>query len=322
MAYATWGQPAGWTCSSYWFNRSSDLGATWGTPTQIRTARVASFSQSRPNHNFPSTAVDRNGKIYMAVQDMMSGTGWDCMVVTSTDQGTTWSTPVQVNDTAMGGAQVTNAHSMLPWITIDRFNRPHVFWYDNRAYHPTLSFDVFYSYSTNGGVTWARNERINDVSPATTGSAYLNMCGDYMQIDTDSNYVYVEWTDHRNGHTSNSYIATASRALPVPSGVEEKPTGNPWANHKFELAPSRPNPVMSGTELAFSLEQPSQACLKVYDLAGRLVRTLVDGPLAAGPHSARWDAKDNAGSSVPSGVYFYRLESGGLTATKQLVVAR
>jgi hypothetical protein len=320
MAYATWGQPAGWTCTSFWMNRSSNLGATWGTAWQVRVADTAAFQRSRPNHNFPSTVVDGNGKIYMAVQNRLSGTGWDCMVITSTNQGTTWSTAVQVNDTARGGAQVLNAHSMLPWITIDRFNRPHVFWYDNRAYHPTLSFDVFYSYSTNGGVTWARNERINDVSPATTGSAYLNMCGDYMQLDTDSNNVYVEWTDHRNGHTSNSYIATATRLLP--SGVEEKPTGNPWVNHRFELAPSRPNPVVRGTELAFSLEQPAQASLKVYDLTGKLVRTLVDGSLAAGSHNARWDTRDESGRPVASGVYFYRLESGGLTATKELVVTR
>ena len=321
MAYATWGQPAGWTCTSYWMNRSTDLGATWGTAWQIRAADTAAFARSRPNHNFPSTVVDRNGKIYCAVQNKLTGTGWDCMVITSTNQGTTWSAPVQVNDTTGGGAQVLNAHSMIPWITIDRYNQPHVFWYDNRAYHPTLSFDVFYSYSMNGGVTWARNERINDVSPATTGSAYLNMCGDYMQIDTDSSNVYVEWTDHRNGHTSNSYIATASRPVPF-SGVEEKPTVSPWVNHKSYLAPSRPNPVMNGTELAFELEKPGPASLRVYDLSGKLVRTVVDGSLAAGSHTARWDAKDESGKPVASGVYFYRLESSGLTATQKLVVAR
>ena len=116
---------------------------------------------------------------------------------------------------------------------------------------------------------------------------------------------------------------TAMRTLP--SGVEEQPTGNPWVNQRvdgIELAPSRPNPVVRGTELAFELENPTQASLRIYDLSGKLVRTLVTGSLAAGPHTARWDTRDESGKPVASGVYYYRLEAGGLTATKQLVVTR
>jgi hypothetical protein len=147
--------------------------------------------------------------------------------------------------------------------------------------------------------------------------------GDYQQIDCDSTRIYCEWSDHRNAHSSWSYIETAMRTLP--SGVEEKPTGNPWVNHVvdgLELAQSRPNPVLSGTELAFELENPAQASLRIYDLSGKLVRTLVTGPLAAGSHTARWDTRDESGKPVASGVYFYRLESNGLLATKQLVVTR
>jgi flagellar hook assembly protein FlgD len=107
--------------------------------------------------------------------------------------------------------------------------------------------------------------------------------------------------------------------------VEEKPTGNPWVSHRvngIELAQSRPNPVLSGTELAFELENPAQASLRIYDLSGKLVRTLVTGSLPAGSHTARWDTRDESGKPVASGVYFYRLESSGLLATKQLVVTR
>ena len=116
---------------------------------------------------------------------------------------------------------------------------------------------------------------------------------------------------------------TAMRTLP--SGVEEQPTGNPWVNQRvdgIELAPSRPNPVLSGTELAIELENPSQTSLRIYDLTGKMVRTILEGTLSAGRHTARWDACDASGKPVASGVYYYRLEAGGLTATKQLVVTR
>jgi hypothetical protein len=267
-------------------------------------------------------AIAPNGDICYTVQHMMQGNGWDIAFVKSTNQGTTWSTPVRVNDDVSS----PNADQFCNWTEVDWRGNIHVFWYDNRNYYSSNIYgtDLYYAYSTNGGTTWSANERINDVTPLASVTSDFDRMGDFQIIDSDSTRVYCEWTHCNPQHTA-AFVNTSSRLLPTGSGVEEKPTGNPWVTRcigGIELAPSRPNPAMNGTELAFSLEHPSQASLKVYDLNGRLVRTLVDGPLAAGPHSARWDAKDNAGSSVPSGVYFYRLESGGLTATKQLIVTR
>lgn len=321
MAYAAWGQPADWNPPQVWFNRSTDLGATWTTPRNIFNVNLSStIGRSRPNHTFPVLIVDGNGKLYLTIQNRMTGTGYDAAVYTSTDMGTTWRGPVQINDGNGGNADSVNAHCLIPNITIDRYNRPHVFWYDNRRYSPTLSWDVYYTYSNDGGLTWARNERINDVTPIAT-SVNMSQMGDFQQIDCDDTRLYCEWSDHRNGRNSWSYIATATRLLP-PVGVEEKPTGNPWVQGRFNLEDSRPNPVMHGTELAFQIEKSSHATLKVYDLTGKLVRTVINGSLPAGSHTAKWDARDETGKPVSSGVYFYRLESAGLTATKKLIVTR
>jgi hypothetical protein len=146
--------------------------------------------------------------------------------------------------------------------------------------------------------------------------------GDYQVIDTDSSRVYCQWTQCNAQGTAGSDF-TSSRLLP--SGVEEQPTGNPWVGSRMngiELAQSRPNPVLSGTELAFEMENPAQTSLRIYDLTGKMVRTVLQGNLSAGRHTARWDARDASGNPVSSGVYYYRLEAGGLTATKQLVVTR
>ncbi len=319
-AYFMWGQPASWQPTTIWFSRSTDLGATWNAPTQVLAVNMSSHLPSmRPTHTFPVLDVAPNGNLYYTIMHMMQGTGWDIAFVKSTNQGTTWSAPVRINN----DVSTPNADQYCNWTEVDYRGYIHVFWYDNRNYPSNIyASDLYYSYSTNEGVTWSANERINDVTPLSTTSADLSRMGDFQMIDTDSTRVYCQWTQVNPQHTA-AFVNTSSRILP--SGVEEKPTGNPWVTRRVEgveLARSRPNPVMNGAELAFQLERSGEASLRVYDLSGKLVRTLVNGSLPAGSHSAKWDTRDHSGNRVPSGVYFYRLESGGLTTTKELVVAR
>jgi flagellar hook assembly protein FlgD len=60
----------------------------------------------------------------------------------------------------------------------------------------------------------------------------------------------------------------------------------------------------------------------VYDVAGRLVRTLVDGPLPAGRHEARWNGRSEGGGAAASGVYFCRLTLPGSSKTRRMVLLR
>jgi hypothetical protein len=83
-----------------------------------------------------------------------------------------------------------------------------------------------------------------------------------------------------------------------------------------------PNPLESATTLTFSLPLPSRVSLGIYDAAGRVVTSLVEGNLAAGPHLVRWDGSDAHGQSVAQGVYFARIEAGGHAATERIVVVR
>ena len=67
-----------------------------------------------------------------------------------------------------------------------------------------------------------------------------------------------------------------------------------------------PNPFNPQTTIRLAMKQSGQASVKIYDVQGRLVRTLVEGGLSAGRHDLRWTGVDNTGRSVPSGVYFVR----------------
>jgi len=90
----------------------------------------------------------------------------------------------------------------------------------------------------------------------------------------------------------------------------------------LELSPSRPSPFSRSTEIAFNLAQSGTATLRVYDIAGHLVTTLVDGNLDAGPHVVRWDGRDQSGQAVASGIYFYRLASAGMDARRRTLLVR
>ena len=74
--------------------------------------------------------------------------------------------------------------------------------------------------------------------------------------------------------------------------------------------------------MAFSLQRSTNATIRVLDVSGRLVRTIHQGPTPAGEHTATWDGRDESGSTVTAGVYFYRLESQGFSETRKMIFVR
>ncbi len=89
------------------------------------------------------------------------------------------------------------------------------------------------------------------------------------------------------------------------------------------LEPNRPNPFNPRTTIAYHLPREARVRLRIHDLAGRLVRTLVAGEIrAAGDHAVVWDGRDDPGRPVAAGVYLCRLEAGGASRSRRLVLIR
>ncbi|MDP2208395.1 MAG: T9SS type A sorting domain-containing protein [Bacteroidota bacterium] len=95
---------------------------------------------------------------------------------------------------------------------------------------------------------------------------------------------------------------------------------------RYELSQNRPNPFNPVTHISYSLPDAGYVTLKVYDVLGREVATLVDGYKDAGYYEAAWDARLNnvvgQASNIPSGVYFYRLQSGNFNSVKKMLLLR
>jgi hypothetical protein len=88
------------------------------------------------------------------------------------------------------------------------------------------------------------------------------------------------------------------------------------------LQQNRPNPFNPTTTIRYSIAQRAHVTLAVYDAAGRRVRTLVDATLDPGTHDVIWDGRDERGTSLGSGVYFYRIEAGALRQSRKMVLLK
>jgi flagellar hook assembly protein FlgD len=83
-----------------------------------------------------------------------------------------------------------------------------------------------------------------------------------------------------------------------------------------------PNPFNPTTAMSLYFEEPGQASLKIYNLCGQLVKTLIEGRMDSGNHSVVWDGKNENGKEVSSGIYFYVLATDYGKTTKRMTLLR
>jgi hypothetical protein len=129
------------------------------------------------------------------------------------------------------------------------------------------------------------------------------------------NYVGAVWQPEASGD-----FLMRLKVIPLDApGVDEN-TNKPFS--VFNLAQIAPNPVKTTGVIEYQLPTSQRVSLKVYDVAGKLVRNLVDETAEAGTHQAVWDGRDERGNRVASGVYLYRLQGENERATKKLIFVR
>jgi hypothetical protein len=129
--------------------------------------------------------------------------------------------------------------------------------------------------------------------------------------DTDTNVVIFDNTKNPS-NALNWGIRNVSVAFITAVTSEET-----VAPANFHLAQNFPNPFNPTTAIRFSTPSAGKVRLTVYNLHGKVVRTLVNGEMVAGDHLANFE-----GSGLASGVYFCRLETGDLVATQKMILAK
>jgi hypothetical protein len=191
--------------------------------------------------------------------------------------------------------------------------------FDSLNVEPTTSrnrADIWYSYSTDNGVTWAEGMKITDGGEVTYRfPSILDPIGDtvmveYMIDQVAGFFLYAE------GEATHNPIVVQKWANPVGiAGPKVAPPG------RMEVAVG-PNPFGRSTRLSYAVPHRGNVSLAIFDALGRNVRTLVCGQSEPGRFSATWDGRSQSGALVPEGVYLYRYALDDKRMTGKLTLTR
>jgi hypothetical protein len=102
----------------------------------------------------------------------------------------------------------------------------------------------------------------------------------------------------------------------IPTSVGDPVNGVPTT---FAVFQNYPNPFNPTTTIDYAVSKQSFVSLKVYNLLGQEVKSLVAEEKSVGVHKAQWDGVDNAGVAVPSGMYLYKMVAGSFSETKKMM---
>jgi len=97
--------------------------------------------------------------------------------------------------------------------------------------------------------------------------------------------------------------------------------GGDETGFEFALAVG-PNPVGSSTTIVYGIPAETKVSIKIFDVRGRLVKSVVDGIKAPGEYKIGWDGRNRDGSQVAAGIYFVRLDAAGRHISKKAVLVR
>lgn len=221
--------------------------------------------------------------------DNSEGTTLNLSVVYSV----TWDVPVPAELASFAGDVLGDQGVRLQWSVSSQTNN--------------LGWEVYRS---------SDNQVFERVSPLISGEGTTDEFRQYSFLDetvsgTDVVYYYLRQVD-LNGTATRSNVIEIALA---PTGVLEQTL--PLAT---ALNQNYPNPFNPETTIRFDLATEASVSLRVYDISGQVVRTLVQGSLPAGSYTELWDGRNASGVRVGSGIYFYELRAGSYSSMKKMTL--
>ena len=270
--------------SEMYYKRSTDGGINWGADTRLTNNIAGSYK--------PNIAVF--GSLVHIVWEENRDQNSEIYYKRSTDGGINWGTDTRL----------TNAIniSIVPSLTVSG-SLVHLVWTDTRDGNR----EIYYKRSTDSGLNWETDIRL------TINGAY----SEYPSIAVSGTLVHIVWSDTRDGNREIYY--------------KRNPTGNSVGINNisteipssYSLGQNYPNPFNPSTVVRFQLPVVSDVSLKVYDVMGREVQTLVNEKLSAGTYDVKFDARHGGSSrELTSGVYFYKMVTNGFTETKRMLLIK
>ncbi len=168
----------------------------------------------------------------------------------------------------------------------------------------TYGFNVFRSGSPAAGRSKLNEEIIVGSGTSTTLRNYS-----FTDYDVAAGATYYYWLEEVSLTGGTALYGPLSASVPA------------WPQVALLEQPS-PNPVDRAATIRYGLRDEARVSVALYDLSGKLVRTLVSGVVASGDHQVNWDGTDRLGRPLAGGVYMCRLDTPGASASARVVVVR
>jgi uncharacterized repeat protein (TIGR01451 family) len=169
------------------------------------------------------------------------------------------------------------------------------------------------AYNSGSGL-WTVGNMVASTVDTLNITATVDAGTNGLTITNTASVTAVDQADPVPGNNSDSADITVQTSTGTPA-LASLPTS-------YTLGLSHPNPFRQATTIPFDLPVSGTARVSIWDVSGRLVRTVVEGEMAAGRYQPRWDGRDDAGRTVASGIYFVRFESGAFADTRKIIRVR
>lgn len=200
----------------------------------------------------------------------------------------------------------------------------------NSVIAPSTFDSLSNAFVTKGGYSSTNiSEQINFTKepalPIQTLKTYWNNpSGTQVEMDTvnqaNFNFSYSNSYQSYSASTDGLPLGAVSWFGMNVTGVKSNYTEN--IPLQYNLQQNFPNPFNPSTTIQYNLAKEEPVKLRVYNIFGQLVKTLVDNSQSAGLHSVIWDGSNNAGQKVSSGIYFYQLTAGNFVSVKKMIMLK
>lgn len=312
-----------------YYKRSIDGRVNWGSDTRLTNNTALSYH---------STLAVSGSIVHVVWYDVRDGNS-EIYYKRSVDGGITWGTDTRLTN----NSETSNS----PCISVNG-SIVHLVWQDFRNWNCQL----YYKRSNDGGVTWGADTRLTNTSTESS----------HASLSLWSSYVHVVWMDNRDGNYETYYKRTIDGGLtwqtdtrltnntgysakpsisvsgPVVHTVwyddrdgnyeiyyKRNPTGNPTGieninsaiPNEFKIFQNYPNPFNPLTKIDYEIPKQGLISMIVYDILGREVKMLVNEVKSPGYYTIEFN-----GTDIPSGVYFYKLESKEFSDVKRMILVK